>query len=55
VLCLSIVRQATLIGALYLENNLTPGAFTPERVAVLQLLAAQAAMSLENAPLQSRL
>jgi predicted ATPase/GAF domain-containing protein len=55
VLCLSIVGQATLIGALYLENNLTPGAFTPERVAVLQLLAAQAAMSLENAPLQSRL
>jgi PAS domain S-box-containing protein len=49
VLCLPIVKQAKLIGALYLENNLTPGAFTPDRVAVLQMLASQAAISLENA------
>ena len=54
-LCLPIVRQGTLIGALYLENNLTPGAFTPERVTVLELLASQAAISLENAGLYADL
>ena len=55
ILCLPIVKQAKLVGALYLENNLTPGAFTPDRVAVLQLLASQAAISLENAGLYSDL
>jgi len=50
-LCLPIVKQAKLVGALYLENNLTPGAFTPDRITVLQLLASQAAISLENAAL----
>jgi predicted ATPase/signal transduction histidine kinase len=55
VLCLPFVKQAKLIGALYLENNLTPGAFTPSRVTVLELLAAQAAISLENAVLYSDL
>ena len=49
VLCLPIVKQTKLIGALYLENNLTPRAFSSDRVAVLELLAAQAAISLENA------
>ena len=55
VLCLPIVKQAKLLGALYLENNLTAGAFTPDRVTVLQLLASQAAISLENAGLYSDL
>ncbi len=55
VLCLPIVKQTSLVGALYLENNLTPGAFTPDRVAVLQLLASQAAISLENAALYAEL
>src|SRR6202040_1051101 len=55
VLCLPIVKQATLVGALYLENNLTPCAFTSDRVAVLELLASQAAISLENASLYSDL
>jgi len=55
VLCLPIVKQAKLLGALYLENNLTAGAFTPDRVTVLQLLASQAAISLENATLYSDL
>ena len=48
VLCLPIVRQGALTGLLYLENNLVRGAFTRERLAVLELLAAQAAISLEN-------
>jgi predicted ATPase/signal transduction histidine kinase len=51
VLCLPIVNHAILIGALYLENSLTPYAFTAERVAVLEVLASQAAISLENARL----
>jgi PAS domain S-box-containing protein len=55
VLCLPIVKLTQLVGVLYLENNLTPGAFTPDRVAVLQLLASQAAISLENAHLYSDL
>jgi predicted ATPase/signal transduction histidine kinase len=55
ILCLPIVKQAKLIGALYLENNLTPGAFTPDRVTVLELLASQAAISLENVRLYSDL
>jgi PAS domain S-box-containing protein len=53
ILCLPIVKQAKLVGALYLENDLTPGVFTPDRVTVLQLLASQAAISLENASLYS--
>jgi predicted ATPase/signal transduction histidine kinase len=49
VLCLPLVKQAKLIGVVYLENRLTPHAFTPARIAVLELLASQAAISLENA------
>jgi PAS domain S-box-containing protein len=55
VLCLAIVKQTKLIGALYLENNLTPHAFTSDKVAVLEMLASQAAISLENANLCSEL
>jgi predicted ATPase/signal transduction histidine kinase len=55
VLCLPLVKQAKLVGALYLENNLTPYAFTSGRIAVLELLASQAAISLENAALYSDL
>jgi predicted ATPase/transcriptional regulator with GAF, ATPase, and Fis domain len=55
VLCLPIVKQTKLVGALYLENNLTPRAFTGDRVAVLEMLASQAAISLENARLYSDL
>jgi signal transduction histidine kinase len=55
ILCLPIVKQTKLAGALYLENNMTPRAFTPDRIAVLELLASQAAISLENARLYSDL
>ena len=55
VLCLPIVKQTKLIGALYLENNLAPRAFTSDRVAVLEMLASQAAISLENTKLYSDL
>jgi GAF domain len=54
ILCLPIVKQTKLVGAFYLENNLTPCAFTSDRVTVLELLASQAAISLENASLPRR-
>jgi PAS domain S-box-containing protein len=55
VLCLPLVKQAKLIGVLYLENNLAAHVFTPARISVLELLASQAAISLENARLYSDL
>ncbi len=55
VLCLPLVKQAKLIGLLYLENNLAPHVFTPARISVLELLASQAAISLENARLYNDL
>ncbi|WP_254508235.1 trifunctional serine/threonine-protein kinase/ATP-binding protein/sensor histidine kinase [Anatilimnocola floriformis] len=51
VLCLPILKQTKVIGALYLENNLASHAFTPDRAAILDVLASQAAISLENAAL----
>src|SRR5262249_15926908 len=48
VLCLPLINQGKLIGTLYLENNLTPYVFTPDRVTVMKVLASQAAISLEN-------
>ena len=47
-LSLPLLNQAKLIGVLYLENNLAPRVFTPARIAVLKLLASQAAVALEN-------
>ena len=55
ILCLPLVKQARLTGVLYLENSLASHAFTPARIAVLDLLASQAAISLENARLYSDL
>lgn len=54
-LCMPILRQGKLIGILYLENNLTTGAFTRDRLKLLNLLMAQAAISLENARLYEQL
>jgi len=51
VLCLPILRQAEVVALLYLENNLLAGAFTPDRLVALSLLATQAAISLEKAQL----
>jgi PAS domain S-box-containing protein len=51
VLCLPLINQGKLIGALYLENNLAPNVFAPDRMVALRLLASQAAISLENSRL----
>jgi PAS domain S-box-containing protein len=48
VMCLPLVNQTKLTGLLYLENNLSPNVFTSVRIAALNLLASQAAISLEN-------
>ncbi|MEH1858633.1 MAG: AAA family ATPase [Nostoc sp.] len=50
-LCTPILYQGKLLGILYLENNLMTGAFTSDRVEILNLLCTQAAISLENARL----
>ncbi|MEG4218536.1 AAA family ATPase [Microcoleus sp. Pol14C6] len=50
-LCIPISKQGKLIAILYLENNLTVGAFTSDRIETLQILSAQAAISIENARL----
>jgi PAS domain S-box-containing protein len=55
ILCLPLINQGKIIGVLYLENNLTPRVFTPERVTVLKVLASQAAISLENTRLYREL
>jgi len=49
VLCVPLINQGRLAGILYLENNLTEGAFTPDRLEVLQVLSSQIAISIENA------
>ncbi|MEO6860594.1 MAG: ATP-binding protein, partial [Microcoleus sp.] len=54
-LCAPIVNQGKLIGIIYLENRLTQGVFTSDRLQVIQLLMAQAAISLENAQLYNQL
>jgi signal transduction histidine kinase len=51
--CLPIVRQGEAVGVLYLENDLIAGAFTRERLVALELIAAQAAISVQNASLMA--
>jgi PAS domain S-box-containing protein len=55
ILCLPLVKQAKLMGVLYLENNLAPRVFTTKRLAMLELLASQAAISLDHARLYADL
>ncbi len=50
-LCTPILHQGKLVAILYLENQVTAGAFTSDRVELLNSLCAQAAISLENARL----
>ena len=53
--CTPLINQGKLQGIIYLENNLTTGAFTKERMALLRTIATQAAISLENAQLYNNI
>ncbi|MCC5610687.1 AAA family ATPase [Nostoc sp. CHAB 5834] len=55
ILCTPLLHQGKLTGILYLKNNLTTGAFTPERVEILKILSTQAAISIENSRLYEQL
>lgn len=55
VLSVPLLRQNDVTGVIYLENNLTSGSFTYERIELLNILASQAAISLENAMLYNTL
>src|SRR5215510_10505563 len=55
VLCVPLVKQGALVALLYLENTLAPHVFTRARLAVLQVLASEAAMALENSRLYREL
>ena len=48
IMCLPLIQQNEVIGVLYLENALAPDAFEASRIGVLELLAAQAAISLST-------
>ncbi|MEG4172914.1 MULTISPECIES: GAF domain-containing protein [unclassified Microcoleus] len=55
ILCSPLINQGKLVAILYLENNLTAGAFTRDRLEVLNIISAQAAISIENARLYQTL
>jgi len=55
VLGLPLVNQGQLTGILYLENRLTEGAFTQQRLQVLNMLSSQLAISIENSLLYNNL
>ncbi|MEG4294604.1 AAA family ATPase, partial [Microcoleus sp. C2C3] len=54
ILCVPLINQSQIISIVYLENNLTAGAFTPERVELLKVLSGQAAISIQNSKLYTQ-
>ena len=55
VLCAPVYGLGKIVAILYLENNISIGAFTQDRLNILNMLSSQAAISLENAALYSNL
>ncbi len=55
VICTPLMTQGKVVGVLYLENKVSTGAFTKERLRILNLLSSQAAISIENARLYSNM
>jgi len=51
ILCVPLINQSQIVSIVYLQNNLTAGAFTPERVELLKVLSGQAAISIQNSKL----
>ncbi|PVX85913.1 AAA family ATPase [Paraburkholderia unamae] len=54
-LCIPLLRHAELVGVLYMENRKSPYVFDIARVNLMNMLAAQAAISIENARLYTEL
>lgn len=54
VVCMPLKHAGEAFAYLYLENRLLPGAFTDERVEIIQVMASQTAISLQNARLLER-
>jgi hypothetical protein len=54
-LCVPVYKSGSLMALIYLENSLTAGAFTPERVEVIKLLSSQIAISIDNASLYTNM
>jgi GAF domain-containing protein len=54
-LCIPVKRNDAVVGALYMDNNLSVGVFDARQLAVVELVTAQAAVSLENARLYEKL
>lgn len=55
ILCCPVIKQGELTGILYVENNLSIGVFTEDRLQVIKILASQAAISIDNALLYSNM
>ena len=55
VLCAPLLNRGELTAIIYLENNLAVGAFSAERLELLHILSAEAAISIENANLYTNL
>jgi len=55
VLCTPLINQGKLNGIIYLENNLSKGSFTPERLEIIQLLSGEAAIAIANAKLYAEI
>ena len=55
IMAVPLLTQSKLVGVLLLENELVSGAFAPRGIAVLKLLASQAAIALENTRLYAEL
>jgi predicted ATPase/class 3 adenylate cyclase/tRNA A-37 threonylcarbamoyl transferase component Bud32 len=51
ILCVPFNRQRNVVGAIYMENSVASGVFTEDRIEIIKLLAAQTAISVENAEL----
>lgn len=54
-LCLPIIYKNNLQGIIYLENRLIQGAFTPQKLSILQVILSQVSISIENARLYENL
>ena len=55
ILCMPLIYKGKMLGILYLENNLSYGAFNADRTRILNMLTTQMAISIENAMLYENL